>query len=131
MAGPGERFGRGMAFPPRVGADGRLVWSVGPDNIRDNIRVILLTEPQERLMLPSFGGGLKRFLFQPNTVTTQRLIQEAITQALGRWEPRIQVDRVGVETDPDDPRAALVEIRYRLVANGAFDEIRLRVLLSG
>jgi len=131
MLDPGKLFGRGMAFPPRVGEDGRMAWSLGADNIRENIRVILLTEPAERLMLPAFGGGLKRFLFQPNTAATQRLIQEAVVQALGRWEPRIRVATVNVDADPDDARAVLVAIHYRLVATGTSEQIRLRVLLSG
>jgi phage baseplate assembly protein W len=127
----GSLFGRGMAFPPRVGADGRLARSAGPENIRECIRVILLTEPQERLMLPQFGGGLRRFLFRPNTVATHRLIQEAVVQSLGRWERRIQVESVLVDADPEDVRAARVRIRYRLVATAEEDRLQLRLLLTG
>ena len=82
-------------------------------------------------MLPQFGGGLKRFLFQPNTVATQRLIQEAIVQSLGRWESRIRVESVLVDADPDDQRAVLIQIRYQLVATSAEDQLNLRVLLTG
>ena len=84
-------FGQGISFPPRIGPDGRIAWSTGPQNIREAIRVILMTEAQERLLLPEFGGGLQSFLFQPNVVSTHRLIQERVTQAMARWEPRIQV----------------------------------------
>jgi len=123
----GTRFGRGISFPPRIGADGRVAWSSGPENIREAIRVILLTELEERLMLPQFGGGLRRYLFQPNTVSTHRLIQRTITQALGRWEPRISVESVEVELDAEDPQAALATLRYRLVATQAADQLTLRV----
>jgi uncharacterized protein len=123
----GARFGRGISFPPRIGADGRVAWSAGPENIREAIRVILLTELEERLMLPQLGGGLKRYLFQPNTVSTHRLIQRTITQALGRWEPRISVESVEVELDAEDPQAALATLRYRLVATQAADQLTLRV----
>ena len=50
-------FGRGMGFPPRVGADGRVVWSEGETNIREAIQIVLQTEEGERLNLPQFGGG--------------------------------------------------------------------------
>ena len=53
---------KGMAFPPRVGADGRVAWSEGEANVREAMRVILMTEPGERLRLPEFGAGLARFL---------------------------------------------------------------------
>ena len=32
--------------------------------IRQNLKMILLTDPGERVMEPSFGVGMKRFLFQ-------------------------------------------------------------------
>jgi len=38
-------FGKSLSFPPRVGADGRFVWSSGEDNVRESIAVILRTEP--------------------------------------------------------------------------------------
>jgi phage baseplate assembly protein W len=131
MLDEGKFLGRGIAFPFRVNPDGRIAQSAGSENIRENIRIILLTEPQERLMLPQFGGGLKRFLFRPNTTATQRLIQEAIVQSLGRWEPRIRVENVTVDPDPDEAQAVQIFIRYRLVATAAEDRLALRVLLSG
>jgi phage baseplate assembly protein W len=78
-------------------------------------------------MLPQFGGGLRRFLFQPNTTATHRLIRRAITEALGRFEPRIDVESVDVEPDAEDLQAALATIRYHLVSNQAADQVTLRV----
>jgi hypothetical protein len=127
----GRLFGRGISFPPRIGPDGRVAWSEGPQNIREAIRIILLTEAQERIMRPQFGGGLRQFLFRPNTVTTHRLIEERITQALARWEPRITVDAVIVDRDPEDELAAMVTISYRLITTGTSDQATLSVRLTG
>jgi phage baseplate assembly protein W len=127
----GRLYGQGIGFPPRIGSDGRVAWSAGPANIRDSIRVILLTEPGERVMLRSFGGGLQRFLFEPNIVTTHRLIRQHITQALERWEPRIRLQSVIVEPDPEDPQAAVVTINYKLVTTGTGDRISLTMQLTG
>lgn len=71
-----DRYGQGLSFPPRIGADGRLAWSSGEENVRESIRVILLTDPGDRLLRPGFGCGLRRFLFEPNTPTTRALIRE-------------------------------------------------------
>lgn len=130
MIDVGQLFGRGTAFPPHINEEGRINWSVGDQNIRESIRIILLTEPGERVMLPDFGAGLKRFLYQPNTVTTHRLIEEAIVQSLDQWEPRIEVDSVDVEIDESDSRSALVTIRYTLIANQATDKVQLRIQLA-
>jgi hypothetical protein len=127
----GRIFGRSISFPPRIGTDGRVAWSAGAENVRESIRVILLTEANERLMLPEFGGGLTSFLFEPNTVVTHRLIQERITQSLGRWEPRIKLESVTVKRDPADQQAAIVTIEYKLIATGASDQLSLTVQLAG
>src|SRR5919202_5146457 len=102
----GQIFGRGISFPPRVGPDGRVAWSEGEVNVREAIRIILLTEQRERLRLPTFGGSLSRYLFEPNTVTTRQLIRDRITKELAQWEPRVAVENVSVEADPDDAQAA-------------------------
>ena len=123
-------FGRSMSFPPRVGADGRIVWSGGETNVRESIHVILLTEQRERLRLPEFGGGLGRFLFEPNTVTTRHLIEDRIAKALAAWEPRIRVESVTVEADGSDPQAALATITYKLVATQARERVSVTVALA-
>jgi phage baseplate assembly protein W len=127
----GRLYGRGIAFPPHVGADGRIAWSEGEANIRQNIEIILRTEERERLNLPSFGGGLRRFLFEPNTVTTRFQIQDRITRALQQWEPRVTVSSVDVDEDANDPQSAIATVHYQLVATGTEAEVSLRVRLGG
>jgi uncharacterized protein len=127
----GRIFGKGISFPPRVGPDGRVAWSEGEANIRESIKVILLTEQKERLRLPQFGGGLSRFLFEPNTVTTRHLIADRITKELAAWEPRIAVETVSVEQDPEDSQSAIATITYKLVATQARERVSLNVSLGG
>ena len=52
MIDAGTLFGRGIAFPPRIGPDGRLMWSAGPQNIREGIRIALL---QAATLTPEFS----------------------------------------------------------------------------
>jgi phage baseplate assembly protein W len=127
----GQLYGRGISFPPRVGADGRIVWSAGEDNVRDSIQIILLTNQRERLRLPDFGGNLSQFLFEPNTVTTRHQIEEGIKRALAQWEPRIAVESVTVEPDPEDVQAAIATLQYRLIATQARERVSLSVSLGG
>jgi len=127
----GQLFGRSMAFSMRLDNQQRIAWSEGSENIRESIRIILTTEPGERLMLPNFGAGLKQFLFEPNTITTHRLIEEKIRQSIELWEPRINLDSIKVIEDEDDSQAVWVMIRYTLVADQSNDQLQLRVLLAG
>jgi phage baseplate assembly protein W len=125
-----QLMGRGIAFPPRVDTEGRLAWSEGANNVREAIRIILSTERRERVMLPEFGGGLRRFLFEPNTPATHRLIQETIKRAVGRWEPRVHVESVQVITDPDEPQGAIATLHYRLVATQITDRVDINLRLG-
>ena len=131
MNNAGKILGKGIGFPPRVGADGRVIWSEGETNIRESIKVILLTELNERLHFPEFGGGLNRFLFEPNTATTRQLIRDRITKALTQWEPRIVVQSVEVEPDAQDLQAAIATVNYQLVATQVSGRVSLTVTLSG
>lgn len=120
-----------MSFPPRIGPDGRVAWSEGEVNVREAIRIILLTERQERLRLPEFGGSLNHFLFEPNTVSTRHLIADRITTELENWEPRVKVEAVTVDQDEEDPQGAIATITYKLVATGIRERVSLNVTLAG
>ncbi len=131
MTSDAALFGRGLAFPPRLDADGRVAWSAGPANIRDAIRVVLMTDPGERVMLPAFGAGLRSFLSEPNVAATHRLIEQRIVHALERWEPRIDVGAVRVRASEHEPQQAVVTVEYVLVAARAPDQVTTTVRLAG
>jgi phage baseplate assembly protein W len=126
----GQLYGRGMSFPPRVGGDGRIAWSEGETNVREAIRIILKTEEKERINLPTFGAGLQRYLFEPNTVATQTQIGDRITKVLQLWEPRIAITQVDVQEDPSDPQAAIASISYKLVATQIQQTVNVSVQLG-
>jgi phage baseplate assembly protein W len=120
-------FGKSLAFPPRVGSDGRMRWSEGETNIRESIRIILSTDKEERIALSDFGAGLMRFLFEPNNTATHARIAHAIVTALARWEPRIAVEDVDVAAHPDERTSAIATVSYRLVATGGLERTSVAV----
>ena len=52
------------------------------------------------------------------------------TEALKRWEPRVQVEAVEVQADASDAESALATITYRLVATQVQERVSLRVGVS-
>lgn len=126
----GELYGRSMSFPPRVGDDGRIAWSEGETNVREAIQIILQTEEKERINLPTFGAGLRRYLFEPNNVATQTQIRDRITKTLQLWEPRIAITEVDVQQDPSDAQAAIATISYKLVATQIEQTLNVGVQLG-
>ena len=86
--------------------------------MRQNLQVILSTRSGEQLMRPGYGAGLTDFLGQPDTITTRRRIYDRVTEAIGRWEPRVDLDRVDVADLPARPGQVRVEVAYRLRRTG-------------
>lgn len=120
-------YGQSLGFPPRVGPDGRLVWSNGEENVRESICIILRTRPGERLQLPDFGCGLDEYLFEPNSVSNLRLIQEAVKQSITRWEPRVKLDDIRVALNSADPQMVDITIMYTLIATRKQERVNLSV----
>jgi phage baseplate assembly protein W len=106
-------IGRGWAFPVKVDREHHsLLYVDGPEKIRESIWIILDTEPGERIMRPTFGCGLRRYLGEPNTVAVRSLIRHDVEQSLTAWEPRISVSGVAVAPGADP---SLVEIAVSYV----------------
>jgi uncharacterized protein len=115
---PSRFLGRGWNFPIVPDArGGQLRLVTGPDKVRQSIMLILETEPGERIMRPTFGCGLRRYLMKPNTPATRALIKNDVEQALAAFEPRIRVQTVSVDPG-DDPSLVLVQIVYVHVWDG-------------
>jgi uncharacterized protein len=105
-------LGKGLGFPIRPDpSTGRIPAAEGMALVRQSIGQILDTEPGERIMLPTFGCGLRRYLMEPNTLTTRSAMERDIEDALNRWEPRIQLTNVAVTPDKD-PSLVWIEISY-------------------
>lgn len=124
-------YGQGVSFPPRVGPDGSIVWSRGELNVRECIATLLRTVPGERVELPAYGCGLRRYLFEPNSVTTLQLITEDVQQAVALWEPRVRLDGVDVSVNAHDPRAVDISVRYTLVATGLATQLEVTIAPDG
>src|SRR5690349_21401768 len=99
-------LGNGFRFPVRP-----FAYVGGLDLVRQSIGIILDTDPGERIMMPAFGCGLRRYLMAPNSAVTRAAIQEDVTEALARWEPRIQLTGVSVRPG-DDPALVWIDIAY-------------------
>lgn len=112
-------LGRGLAFPLRPDErTSELPVADGPEKVRQSILLVLDTEPGERVMRPSFGCGLRRYLAKPNSTATRALLQRDVELALATWEPRIVLRAVKVEPG-DDPSLVTIEIDYLHARDGS------------
>jgi phage baseplate assembly protein W len=109
-----EFLGQGLAFPLQLNARGGLALAAGPRDIEQSIRIILETLPGERVMRPEFGCRVRELIFAPRNAATEGLLIQYVFQALGQWEPRIEVQEVRTLTDSGPDGAWVVEILYQI-----------------
>lgn len=76
--------------------------SYDAEAIKNSITNIFLTSPGDKLLNPTFGIDLKRFLFEPVDDFISEIIRDDIETKLPLMEPRVVVDEVKVDPDEDE-----------------------------
>jgi uncharacterized protein len=109
-------IGRGFMWPLDVDHTGAIALSSGVPDLDRSIEIVLMTAPGERLMRPQFGCRIWDLLFEPVTGNLLGLIAEAVREALAQWEPRIVVEDVKPEPDPDNQALVRIQVTYRVRA---------------
>ena len=122
-ADPKAFLGVGWSYPPALDAGGTISLASYEDDVRQAIRIILGTEPGERVMRPTFGAGLRSFVFEPITPATMSRIETRVRDALIAWEPRIDVHAVSVTQDAAQFGRLLVDLTYLVRATNAIQNL--------
>lgn len=80
-----------------IGLDRRTGQPVtGLDHLRQSIEDILTTPIGSRRMRPEYGSKLRRYVDLPVSEGWKSAVQAEVARALGRWEPRLKLERVCV-----------------------------------
>ena len=58
-------------------------------SVSNRVRLLILTDPTELYNEPTFGVGLRRYLWQYNTSNTKAIIQDRIRDELRMFEPSV------------------------------------------
>jgi uncharacterized protein len=108
-------IGSGWGFPAAISRAGSVRLVSGTEELDASIRMILSTVPGERVMRPDFGCAMWSLVFSPLTADALGMIEQAVREALARWEPRIEVDQVDAVPD-NDTGTVHIELAYRVRA---------------
>ena len=110
----GEFIGKGWRFPIQPDDAGGLGYVEGDDNVEQSLRILLLTDPGQRVMRPEFGSKAPRLVFFPGSVQHLSLLELTIREAIRDWEPRVDVEDVRAEANPEDEAHVTVSLSYRV-----------------
>lgn len=67
-------------------------------DIHESLRIILSTVPGERIMQPTFGCGIKAYVFDEISESVLTEIRDAIERAILFFEPRITVEQIVIDS---------------------------------
>ena len=118
-----DLLGTGVAFPFRGDGRGHIAMSTGEVDVEQAIRIILGTNPGERVMRPDFGAGLDDFLFEPITPGTLERVRRRVEEALIDFERRIDVLRVEVKPGGAPVNRLDIAIDYRVRSTNALHNL--------
>jgi|2_EtaG_2_1085320.scaffolds.fasta_scaffold07789_2 hypothetical protein len=71
--------------------------------VKQNMKNLILTNPGERIMDPTFGVGLHGFLFELDTSITRGKIIESVQQQAKKYLPFVSVQEIFFRSVADDP----------------------------
>tara|TARA_R100001086_G_scaffold240391_1_gene166431 strand:+ start:593 stop:970 length:378 start_codon:yes stop_codon:yes gene_type:complete len=98
--------------------------------VSQNLKMLILTSPGERVMDPLFGVGLYNFLFELNTQLTRVEIKERIARQVKKYMPFVTIQNIIFsETDgiDIDRNTLSVGIKYFVPSLGEMGLLRIEI----
>lgn len=86
----------GTPYPIVKDPGGFLHTEYGVRKIKADMLSLLLTNPMERVMLPTYGTPLKKLFFEPNDPIVQAEAKRIIAESITRFEPRIRISQIEI-----------------------------------
>jgi phage baseplate assembly protein W len=99
------------------------------DQVRTNIKSLLLTKRKERVMQPLLGSGLNEILFEQNDGDLESRIEDTIVESLENWLPYVVVDNIIIEQTDElkDRNRVNVSITFRINGNPTLETVTFNV----
>jgi len=132
---------RDIRFPFAIdAASGQAAQTDYASHVDQMIREVLLTNPGERVCLPTFGAGLRRLLFAPMNASLRATTKLIVTQSLNQWlGDQIKVKDVTVATQdgstggtvagpPLPDTAIVIQVTYVLIETQSVTQTQVQVI---
>jgi phage baseplate assembly protein W len=95
-------LGVGWGFPPTFSkatahTGGQATMVEAEEDIHESLTILLSTTPGERIMLPTYGCGLKAHVFEDLNESVITEIKDTIRRAVLFFEPRITLNAIRID----------------------------------
>ena len=86
--------------------------------VKQNFKNLILTSPGERVMLPTFGAGVRRLLFEPSTSETFSKVSQRISSQVTKFMNYLKIENISFITSDQDsslsPNSVRLIIKYNI-----------------
>ena len=82
--------------------------------IRQNLKMLVLTSPGERVMIPDFGVGVRTYLFENFSDTIFIDLTNAIKKQAQKYLPVIVIDDIKFDSSDKDRNMLGIQITYSI-----------------
>ena len=125
-----NNFAVGITLPIQRGSDGYFAQSFKTfDQIRSNLKNLLLTKRGERILQPDFGSGLHDLLFNPATEKFEEDLENTINDAVAQWLPYVIVEDINIDISKEqtDNNQAKVSLKFKQEGDQTLDTLTFLV----
>ncbi|HAW81256.1 MAG TPA: hypothetical protein DCX27_17075 [Balneola sp.] len=81
---------------------------------QQNLKMLVLTNPGERIMIPEFGVGISRYLFQQEGRFTSSAIKNRILSQVNQYLPYIEINNIEIFERKEMSNTFQVIIEYNI-----------------
>lgn len=94
---------------------------------KQNLKTLILTNPGERVMDPSYGVGIRKFLFENFSQSLLSNIDSKIREQARTYIPAINILQINFDTSGIDRNTINIAILYSIPGVGARDSLSVPV----
>lgn len=106
-------LGRGWSFPTKFDRQAKGVLMLEEEtDIQSSLHILLSTRLGERVMLPGYGCNMDSLVFETMNLTLLTYMKDLVENAILYHEPRIELDKVVIDTTQQNEGLLLIEIKY-------------------
>ena len=125
-----NNYAVGITLPIQRGEDGYFRQSFRTfDQVRSNLKNLLLTKKGERIFQPTFGSGLHDLLFNPATEKFEEDLENTINDAVAQWLPYVIVEDINIDISKEqtDNNQAKVSLKFKQEGDQTIDTLTFLV----
>jgi hypothetical protein len=109
-------------------SDGYMLNKTYAEMVSQNLKMLILTAPGERIMDPEYGVGIRNYLFEPNNNITYQEIETRIINQVNIHMPFIEVKTTIFgpdEIEHGDPNMFRIQIKYLIKPLQIYDVVEI------